>query len=64
MPEYYGKVHNKSTVTTKKNYASIEGSGSARSNDVSTLRELSDGLVESVNRANEIAFDAHLRSKR
>ena len=61
MP-YYGKVHNKGTVTTLKNYTRVEGEGSSRSNDLSIARGISDGLAGSVGRAMSIAYDAHKRS--
>jgi len=61
---YYGKVDNKSTVTTYKNGASIDGEGSAKANHVEILRELSSGLVSSVDHANEIAYNIHIRTRR
>ena len=59
---YYGKLHNKSTITTKRNYTKLEGRGSARSNDRDIGRTISEGLADSVNRANQIAYEAHKRS--
>jgi len=60
---YYGKVHNKSTITTRKDYTKLEGEGSARSNDREIAREISSGLADCVSRANQIAYDAHKRSR-
>ena len=60
MP-YYGKVDNKSTVTTFKEYTKLEGEGSARSNNIDIARKISEGLADSVGRANQIAYEAHLK---
>ncbi len=59
---YYGKVHNKSTITTRKDYTKLVGEGSSRSNDRDIARSISDGLADCVNRANQIAYEAHKRS--
>ena len=62
MMSYYGKIHNKSTVTTSRDYTRLEGEGSARSNDIEIAREISSGLADTVSRANSIAYEAHKRS--
>ena len=59
----YGKVHNRSTVRSGKDYCSINGEGSARSNDLETARSLASGLAESLSHTNEIAYEAHAKSK-
>jgi hypothetical protein len=59
----YGNVHNKSTVRSGKDYSSISGEGSVRSNDLETARGLASGLADSVNHANEIAYEAHIKSR-
>ncbi|NIM47578.1 MAG: hypothetical protein GTN40_05490 [Candidatus Aenigmarchaeota archaeon] len=59
---YYGKLHNKSTITTRKDYTKLEGLGSARSNDRDIAITISEGLADSVSRANQIAYEAHKRS--
>ena len=59
----YGKVHNSSTVRSGKDYCSINGEGSVHSNDLETARSLASGLVESLNHTNEIAYEAHAKSK-
>lgn len=59
---YYGKVDNKSTITTGRNYTKLEGKGSARSNDKDIARSISSGLAGCVSRANEIVYEAHKRS--
>jgi hypothetical protein len=61
---YYGKVYTKSTVTTRKNYASVEGEGGVRSNDLYIARTLSEGLIDAVNHSNQIAYEAHMRSRK
>jgi len=63
MSDTYGKIYNKSTATTEKNYASIEGTGKVNSNDVEVGRELSKGLVESVDHANQISYEILSKSK-
>jgi len=55
----YGNVYNKSTVHSGKDYSSIEGEGSVRSNDLETARSLSSGLAESLEHSNEIAYEVH-----
>ncbi len=60
---YYGKVYNKSTVTSNEKYASVEGEGRVSSNDLYIARGLAEGLVESVDHANQIAFELHMRTK-
>ncbi len=59
----YGKVYNKSTVHSGKDYSSISGEGSVRSNDLETARSLSSGLADSLNHSNEIAYEAHKRGE-
>ena len=59
---YYGKVHTESTITTRKNYTKLEGSGSARSNDREIARSISEGLADCVGRSNQIVYDIHKRS--
>jgi hypothetical protein len=59
----YGDVHNKSTASSGRDYCGIEGKGSVRSNDLETARGLASGLADSVNHANEIAYEMHARSK-
>lgn len=59
----YGRISNKSTVREGDDYCSIHGEGSAHSNDLETARSLSSGLASSVEHSNEIAYDAHKRSK-
>jgi len=61
MP-YYGKVHNKSTVTMGNGYTKLEGEGDARSNDIVIARAISSGLADSVERANKIAYESHKKS--
>lgn len=63
MSDYYGKVYNKSTATSEKDYCRIEGEGSCRSNDLETARNLSSGLAECVDHGNQIAYEMHARSK-
>ena len=68
MTGYYGKTDNKSTVRTSETKhetrAYISGEGSARSNEREILRELSSGLVSSIDHANQIAYDIHMRTKK
>lgn len=59
----YGKVDNKSSVYSGKGFCKLEGEGSVRSNDLETARSLSSGLADSVNHNNEMAYEAHARSK-
>ena len=59
----YGEVYNKSTVHSGKDYSSLSGEGSVRSNDLETARSLSSGLADSVSHSNEIAYEAHLKSR-
>lgn len=59
----YGKVYNKSTVHSEKEYSSLSGEGSVHSNDLDIASSLSSGLADSVGHANEIAYEAHARSK-
>ena len=63
MTEYYGKIHNKSTASSGKNYSKIEGRGSVRSNDLSTARSLAEGLASCVDHGNQIVYEIHARSK-
>ena len=63
MSDTYGKIYNKSTAEVKENYASIEGTGRVDSNDVEVARELSSGLVDSVDHANQIAYEILSKSK-
>jgi hypothetical protein len=55
----YGEIYNKSTVRSERDYSSIKGEGSVRSNDLETARGLASGLVESLEHSNEIAYEAH-----
>ena len=59
----YGRVYNKSTVTTKGNYVKMEGEGEARSNDIVIAREISSDLAGTIDRANRIAYRAHKESR-
>jgi hypothetical protein len=59
----YGKVYNKSTASSGKDYCKINGEGSARSNDLETARELSSNLADTVDHGNEIAYEAYAKSK-
>lgn len=59
----YGNVYNKSTVRSGKDYSSISGEGSVRSNDLETARGLASGLAESLEHSNEIAYEAHLKRR-
>jgi len=63
MSEYYGKINNKSTATSTKDYSRIEGEGSCRSNDRDTCRSLAEGLPACVDHGNQIAYEMHARSK-
>jgi hypothetical protein len=55
----YGKVYNKSTVRSERDYSSVSGEGSVHSNDLETARGLASGLAESLEHSNEIAYEAH-----
>jgi len=57
----YGKVYNKSTVTSDKNYSRVEGIGYVKSDDVKTVRSLASGLPDCVSHGNKIAYDLHVR---
>lgn len=59
---YYGKVHNKSTITSGRDYTKLEGEGSSRSNDKDIARSISSDLAGCVSRANEIVYEAHKKS--
>jgi len=59
----YGKVYNKSTVRTEKDYCSLNGEGSVRSNDLETARSLASGLAETRSHTNEIAYETHGKLK-
>lgn len=59
---YYGKVHNKSTITTGRDYTKLHGEGSARSNDRDIASKISEGLADSVSKSNQIAYEAHCKS--
>ena len=63
MSETYGKMYNKSTARAEKNYASIDGTGKVNSNDVVVARELSKGLVDSVDHANQISYEILSRGR-
>jgi hypothetical protein len=59
----YGNLYNKSTVKTEREYCRMSGEGSVRSNDFETARGLSSGLADSLDHNNEIAYEAHVKSK-
>ena len=59
----YGRVRESSTVREGKDYCSVSGEGSVRSNDLYTARGLASGLCESLSHGNEIAYEAHLRGR-
>jgi len=59
----YGKVYNKSTARSGKDYSSLSGEGSVHSNDVETARSLASSLADSLSHGNEIAYEAHLKTR-
>jgi len=59
----YGNVYTKNTARSGKDYSSIHGEGSVRSNDLETARSLSSGLADSVDHGNEMVYEAHLKSR-
>lgn len=63
MSETYGKIYNKSTATSEKNYACIEGEGKTNSNDREVAQDLAKGLVDSVDHANQISYEILCKSR-
>jgi hypothetical protein len=59
----YGKVYNKSTASSGKDYCKINGEGSVHSNDLETARKLSSTLADTVDPGNEIVYEAFAKSK-
>jgi len=59
----YGRVYNKSTVRSEKDYCSINGNGSVHSNDLETASRLASGLADSIDHSNIIAYEAHLKRR-
>jgi len=60
----YAHVNAKSEVREGDNWATVEGRGSVRSNDVRTERSLSYDFAGCVDRNTELAYDIHERSRR
>ena len=57
----YGKVYNKNTISSGKNYSKIEGVAYAKSDDVRTIRDLAKGLPNCVSSGNTIVYNIHNR---